>query len=394
VIINLSLCEKNKMNTTLISKIKNTFIEKFRVEPIMIFSPGRINIIGEHTDYNDGFVFPAAVDKGIVAAISISEENVSKAFAADINEMIGFTLDNIKAAGHGAWQNYILGVVAEIQNTNKKIGNFNIVFGGDIPGGAGMSSSAALENSVVFGLNKIFNLGLSKNEMILISQKAEHHYVGVKCGIMDQYASMFGIKNHALLLDCRTVTSTPFEIDFKKHELILINTNVKHSLSDSAYNDRRSVCESIADMLHVKALRDATVSDLETLKEKVTPENYQKALYFIQENERVVKASTAIKKGDLNLLGKLMFESHHGLQHQYKVSCEELDFLVDQAKSNPNVLGARMMGGGFGGCTINLISKNASASFINYVSEAYKKTFNRDCSVYPVKLSNGTGLIE
>jgi len=382
------------MDKKIISKIKNTFIEKFRVEPIMIFSPGRINIIGEHTDYNDGFVFPAAVDKGIVAAIGISNENVSKAFAADLNEMIEFALDNFKAAGPGAWQNYILGVVAEIQNTNKKIGNFNIVFAGDIPGGAGMSSSAALENSFVFGLNKIFNLGLSKNEMILISQKAEHHYVGVKCGIMDQYASMFGIKNHALLLDCRTVTSTPFEIDFKDHELILINTNVKHSLSDSAYNNRRSVCESIAEMLHVKALRDATVSDLEDLKEKVTPENYQKALYIIQENERVIKASTAIKDGDLNSLGKLMFESHHGLRHQYKVSCDELDFLVDQAKSNPDVLGARMMGGGFGGCTINLLAKNTSASFISYVSEAYKKTFNRDCSVYPVKLSNGTGLIE
>jgi galactokinase len=382
------------MNTTLISKIKNTFIEKFQVEPIMIFSPGRINIIGEHTDYNDGFVFPAAVDKGIVAAISVSEENVSKAFAADLNEMIVFTVENIKAATQGAWQNYILGVVAEIQNTNKKIGNFNIVFGGDIPGGAGMSSSAALENSVVFGLNEIFNLGMSKNEMILVSQKAEHHYVGVKCGIMDQYASMFGIENHALLLDCRTVTSTAFEIDFKDHELILINTNVKHSLSDSAYNDRRSVCESIADMLHVKALRDAIVTDLEPLKEKVTPENYQKALYVIQENERVIKASAAIQEGDLIALGKLMFASHHGLQHQYKVSCEELDFLVDQAKSNPDILGARMMGGGFGGCTINLVAKNTSASFIAFVSEAYKKTFNKDCSVYPVQLSNGTGLIE
>jgi galactokinase len=382
------------MNTTLISKIKNTFIEKFQIEPIMIFSPGRINIIGEHTDYNDGFVFPAAVDKGIVAAISVSEENVSKAFAADLNEMIEFTIENIKAATHGAWQNYILGVVAEIQNTNQKIGNFNIVFGGDIPGGAGMSSSAALENSVVFGLNEIFNLGMSKNEMILVSQKAEHNYVGVKCGIMDQYASMFGIENHALLLDCRTVTSTAFKIDFKDHELILINTNVKHSLSDSAYNDRRSVCESIADMLQVKALRDATATDLEALKEKVTPENYQKALYVIQENERVIKASAAIQEGDLIALGKLMFASHHGLQHQYKVSCEELDFLVDQAKSNPDVLGARMMGGGFGGCTINLVAKNTSASFIALVSEAYKKTFNKDCSVYPVQLSNGTGLIE
>lgn len=381
------------MNTLLVKNIKSTFENKFKTEPIMIFSPGRINLIGEHTDYNDGFVFPAAVDKGIVAAIGKSDSNVSTAFAVDKKEALEFRLKQIKPLAQGSWQNYILGVVAEIQNRSKTIGNFNIAFGGDIPGGAGMSSSAALENSVVFGLNELFNLGLSKDDMILISQKAEHNYVGVKCGIMDQYASMFGIKNNALLLDCRTVKSKPFEIDFKDYELILINTNVKHSLSDSAYNDRRSVCESIAEMLNVKALRDASTYDLETIKGQVTPENYQKALYVIQENERVVKASKAMQKGDLKTLGKLLYASHNGLQNQYKVSCEELDFLVEQAKSNPNILGARMMGGGFGGCTINLISKTETSSFKNFISEAYKEKFNRACSIYSVKLSDGTHLI-
>jgi len=382
------------MNRELVSKIKNSFILQFSSDPLMIFSPGRINIIGEHTDYNDGFVFPAAVDKGIVAAIGLSNDHVCRAWAVDLNEMFEFTLENIKAIGHGSWQNYVLGVVAEIQKTNKVIGTFNIVFGGDIPSGAGMSSSAALENSVVFGLNEIFNLGLSKNEMILISQKAEHHYVGVNCGIMDQYASMFGVENHALLLDCRTVTSTAFEIDFKEHELILINTNVKHSLSESAYNDRRAVCESIATMLKVKALRDVSEIELASIKEKITPENYQKALYVIQENQRVVEASEAIKHGDLSSLGKLLYASHDGLRHQYKVSCEELDYLVDQANANPKVLGARMMGGGFGGCTINLIAKSEHQSFISQVSESYKNTFHKECSVYPIQLSNGTGIIE
>lgn len=229
------------MNINLIHKIRTSFQQTFKTEPLMIFSPGRINIIGEHTDYNDGFVFPAAVNKGIVAAIGKSDSKSSIAFAADKKETLEFSLNQIKPLVQGSWQNYILGVVAEIQNRSKTIGNFNIVFGGDIPGGAGMSSSAALENSVVFGLNELFDLGLSKDDMILISQKAEHNYVGLKCGIMDQYASMFGIKNNALLLDCRTVKSKPFEIDFKAYELILINTNVKHSLSDSAYNDRRSV---------------------------------------------------------------------------------------------------------------------------------------------------------
>ena len=381
------------MDTLLSNRIKDTFKNKFQGEPIMIFSPGRINIIGEHTDYNDGFVFPAAVDKGIVAAIGKSDSNASIAFAADKEEALEFSLNEIKPLAQGSWQNYILGVVAEIKNRSKILGNFNIVFGGDIPGGAGMSSSAALENSVVFGLNELFDLGLSKDDMILISQKAEHNYVGVKCGIMDQYASMFGIKNNALLLDCRTVKSKPFEIDFKDYELILINTNVKHSLSDSAYNDRRSVCESIAEMLNVKALRDTTEHDLETIKDQVTPENYQKALYVIQENERVVKASKAMEDGDLETLGELIYASHNGLQNQYKVSCNELDFLVEQAKTNPNILGARMMGGGFGGCTINLISKTETSSFKAFISEAYKAKFNNECSIYSVILSNGTHLI-
>ena len=382
------------MNTTLINTIRNSFITKFQTKPLMIFSPGRINIIGEHTDYNDGFVFPAAVDKGIVAGMQKSSANSSSAYAIDKDETIAFSLDKLKPLAQGSWQNYILGVVAEIQNRSKTLGNFNIVFGGDIPGGAGMSSSAALENSVVFGLNELFDLGLTKHEMILISQKAEHNYVGVKCGIMDQYASMFGIENNALLLDCRTVKSKPFEIDFKDHELILINTNVKHSLSDSAYNDRRSVCESVADMLNVKALRDATEFDLESIKDKITPENYQKVLYVIQENERAIRASKAMQENDLDILGKLLYASHNGLQNQYKVSCDELDFLVEQAKLNGHVLGARMMGGGFGGCTINLVAKNESENFKAQVSKAYKAEFNKECSIYAVKLSNGTHIIK
>ena len=381
------------MSATLINDVKKTFVDTFKTEPILVFSPGRINIIGEHTDYNDGFVFPAAVDKGIAAAIQKSETGFSTAYALDMDSKIEFALDKLKPSAEGSWENYVFGVVAEIQNRNKVIGNFNIVFKGNIPGGAGMSSSAALENSVVFGLNALFNLGLTKHQMILISQKAEHNYVGVNCGIMDQYASMFGIKNNALLLDCRTIESKPYEIDFKDHQLMLINTNVKHSLSDSAYNDRRSACESIAELLGVKALRDATVIDLETVKDKVTPENFQKALYVIQENNRVIMASKAIEDNDLETLGSLIFQSHRGLQNQYKVSCDELDFLVDQAQASDFVLGARMMGGGFGGCTINLVEKRRSKAFAESVSEAYKKEFNKECSIYFVQLSEGTHLV-
>ncbi len=382
------------MSKILIKDVKKTFIDTFKTEPILVFSPGRINIIGEHTDYNDGFVFPAAVDKGIAAAIQKSDTNVSTAYALDKDSRVEFELDKLKPLAEGSWENYVFGVVAEIQNRNKTLGNFNIVFKGDIPGGAGMSSSAALENSVAFGLNELFDLGLTKHEMILISQKAEHNYVGVKCGIMDQYASMFGIEDNALLLDCRTVESKPYKIDFKDHQLMLINTNVKHNLSDSAYNDRRSACESISELLGIKALRDATEADLEAIKDKVTPENYQKALYVIQENNRAEKASKAIEDNDLNTLGALIFQSHNGLQHQYKVSCEELDFLVDQAKANDHVLGARMMGGGFGGCTINLVAKNEAKAFGEAASVAYKNKFDKDCSVYYIKLSEGTHLVK
>jgi len=382
------------MTPTLINNVKNTFIRTFKTDPILIFSPGRINIIGEHTDYNEGFVFPAAINKGIVAAIQKSELDFSTAYALDLDGKVEFNLNKLKPLKEGRWENYVYGVVHEIQNKNKIIGNFNLVFKGNIPSGAGMSSSAALENSIVFGLNELFDLQLSKHDMILISQKAEHNFVGVKCGIMDQYAIMFGVKNHALLLDCRTIESQPYKINFKDYQLMLINTNVKHSLSDTEYNDRRSACKSISKLLGVKALRDATEADLEKIIDKVTPANYQKALYVIQENSRTLKAAKAIEYGDLETLGSLIYQSHNGLSNQYKVSCHELDFLVDQAKANPYVLGARMMGGGFGGCTINLIAKTQAEAFAEKVSKAYNREFNKTCSVYFIELSEGTHLIK
>ena len=378
------------MNTYLYKKITNEFKANFNNEPIIIFSPGRINIIGEHTDYNDGFVFPAAIDKGIIAAISKSTNDKSSAIAVDLDQQYHFSVDIIKPIKNGSWRNYIVGVVGEIQKIGKHIGNFNIVFGGDIPNGSGMSSSAALENSVVFGLNELFELRLTKEEMIFISQKAEHNYVGVNCGIMDQFASMFGQKDHALLLDCRITIATPFLIDFKDYELLLINTNVKHSLADSAYNNRRAVCENVASLLKIKALRDASEQDLLKIRAQVSEEDYQKALFVVQENNRAQEASDAMISNDIKKLGKLIYGSHNGLQHQYKVSCDELDFLVDLAKSSDEVIGARMMGGGFGGCTINIVKKGQVTSFIEKVAPLYKEKFNKECSPYSVNISEGT----
>lgn len=381
------------MSTKLIKSVKKLFKKEFKTKPLLVFSPGRINLIGEHTDYNDGFAFPAAINKGIALAISKNDSSTSQVCALNKNEIYEFDIKNVKPLENGGWRNYILGVVAELRVIGKSVGNFNAVFAGDIPGGAGMSSSAALENSFTYGLNKLFELGLTKNEMILVSQKAEHNYAGVKCGIMDQYASMFGVKKSALLLDCRTVESEPYKIDFKKYKIMLANTNVKHDLSESAYNDRRSVCEKVSGLLKIKALRDASKDDLDRIKEDITKEDYQKALYVINENNRVKQFAEAIKTEDTKALGSLLFQSHDGLSKNYKVSCAELDFLVDRAKENTDVIGARMMGGGFGGCTINLVRKDAYKKFKKDVSKKFKKEFNKNCSVYSVKLSKGTHVV-
>ena len=382
------------MNKKLIKKVKNCFLDQFKVQPLIVFSPGRINLIGEHTDYNEGFTFPAAINKGIALAISKSNSNTSNAYALNKEELYEFKIENLKPLEGGGWRNYVLGVVAELQKIGKQIGNFNSIFAGNIPSGAGMSSSAALENSFVFGLNELFDLGLTKNEMILVSQKAEHNFAGVKCGIMDQYASMFGVKKSALLLDCRTVESRAYKINFKDYKLMLINSNVKHDLSESAYNDRREVCEKVSEILNISALRDASKDDLERIKTDITDEDYQKALYVINENIRVKQFSEAIKKDDIDALGDLLYQSHEGLSKKFKVSCKELDFLVNQAKTNPNILGARMMGGGFGGCVIILLKKAEFKTFKKDTAKQFKKRFDKDCSVYSVKLSQGTLLVK
>lgn len=382
------------MNKSIISNITNKFQETFEGKPLLIFSPGRINLIGEHTDYNDGFAFPAAVDKGIYMAMAHTSSTVSTAIAQDLDDVYQFSLNNSEPLVNGGWKNYIIGVVAEIQKLGIQVPNFNCVFSGDIPNGAGMSSSAALENSVVYALNQLFTLGLSKTQMIYIAQSAEHNFAGVKCGIMDQYASMFGIEDSALLLDCRTIEATPFHIDFQDYQIMLINSNVKHELSESAYNERRAVCEKVSNLLKIKALRDASLHDLQNHKDIIAKEDYPKVSYVVEENKRVNLFAKAIQNNDLETLGKLLYQSHDGLSKSYQVSCEELDFLVAQTEENPKILGARMMGGGFGGCTINLIHNDEVAVFSADIAEKFKNKFQKECSIYQVNLSNGTHLID
>lgn len=378
---------------TLKTNINHAFNAFFPGKPLMVFAPGRINIIGEHTDYNDGFVFPAAIDKGIVAAIQKSIDSYSRIIALDVKDELQIDLNSLKSIENGGWKNYVIGVVAEIKKLRPELSNFNIAFGGNIPIGGGISSSAALENSIGFAINELFDLNIPREELIRVSQRADHNYVGVKSGIMDHYASMFGEKDKALLLDCRSQTSEKYPINLNDYEFLLINTNVSHTLASSAYNERRETCETISEKLNKKALRDCTLLELDTLLDTIPFENYKQAKFVIEENIRVHKASKALEQANLDLLGELMYQSHSGLQHQYKVSCDELDFLVDLTKGNANVLGARMMGGGFGGCTINLIKKEHSKQFMPSIARAYHQKFGKKCDFYQVSISNGTRII-
>jgi galactokinase len=380
---------------TLEHKIEKAFKKEFLEEPtVLVFSPGRINIIGEHTDYNEGFVLPASINLGIVVAIKPSSQNQCTVHAVDKNEYIYFKPeDNLKPIEKGGWKNYVLGIVIELKKRDIHLPYFDMVFGGNIPGGAGLSSSASLENAVIFALNSLFNLKLSKQEMVLISQSAEHNSVGVQCGIMDQYASMNGRENEAIFLDCKTNIATYVEINFTDYELVLINSNVKHNLSEDSYNDRRITCEKIIRLLGKKSLREVNISMLDEIKDVITDEEYQMCIYVIQENERVLKALKTLKSNDIEQLGKLLFESHEGLKTQYQISCEELDFLVDEAKKHPYVIGSRMMGGGFGGCTINLVQSGKSACFIETVSKEFTARFGKDCTPIEVKISDGTRTI-
>lgn len=382
------------MNRKLISQIESRFIADFKLKPLIVGAPGRINLIGEHTDYNEGFVFPAAIDKGIVLAIAKSHSSSCEVLAFDLGETFKINLQDVRPLKKGGWRNYVLGVISEIQKRGLRIEPFKAVFGGDIPAGSGMSSSAALENSFVFGLNEVFGLGLSQTEMIFISQKAEHNFAGVNCGIMDQFASMFGVEESALFLDCRTLKSKTYKIDLKDYGLVLINSNVKHELSESAYNDRRKVCEKVAKLLGIPALRDANMSQLQMLTNSLRSEDYLQVQYVIEENERVKQFALAIEEKSIHTMGQLLYESHNGLSKKYKVSCTELDFLVNKAKEYSGVVGARMMGGGFGGCTINLVQKSKQEQFLNKVSKAYLDAFGFACSVYKVNLSEGVRVLK
>lgn len=381
--------KKNK----LLSKALLNFEEKFGAKPLLSFAPGRINIIGEHTDYNNGFVLPAAINQGVVSAGQFSSKKKCQLYSLDFNETFDFAINEIGYVRGGNWRNYVLGVISEILKIRDIKQNFDLLFTSNLPIGAGLSSSAALENSIVLLLNELFDLKLSLLEMVHISQQAENKFVKVKCGIMDQYVSFFGKRNHAILLDCKDLTTSFIKINLEEYQFILVNTNVHHNLEDGNYNQRRIVCMRTASLLKAKTLREISENKLNRYKNMILPEDYEKALYVIQENQRVIAAVNAIERGNIEKLGMLLFDSHNGLQHLYKTSCKELDFIVNICKELNCVKGARMMGGGFGGCVLALVKQENIKVFKEIIRNKYVEMFSISPSFYKVKIADGAHMI-
>ena len=379
------------------SRISEKFRTLFGKDGDFFASAGRINLIGEHTDYNGGYVFPGAIDKGMIAEIELNGTNRVCAYALDLDEYVEFGLEEEDIPSQ-SWARYIFGVCREIIKRGGMIGGFNTVFAGDVPLGAGMSSSAALESTFAFALNYLFNLGIDKFELARIGQSTEHNYCGVKCGIMDQFASVFGKKGNLMRLDCKTMEYKYYPFDPKGYKLVLLDSVVKHELASSAYNKRRESCEHVASAIRknhpeVEFLRDAKKEWLDEVKAEVSEEDYMRAEYVIEEVQRVLDVCDALERGDYETVGQKMYETHHGMSKLYEVSCEELDFLTDIAKEC-GVTGSRVMGGGFGGCTINLVKDELYDNFIAKAKAAFKEKFGHEPKVYDVVISDGARKLE
>ena len=385
------------INQQMKEKVLQDFKKNFGGEPIIVRSPGRVNIIGEHTDYNNGFVLPAAIDKAIYVAVSPRNDEQIKLYSGEFDKSFDTSLTKLKPTKEG-WPNYILGVADQLMKRGYAIKGFNLAIDGDVPIGSGLSSSAAVECATAFALDEIFKLGISKKDLAFIGQKAEHTFAGVMCGIMDQFASVFGKKDHVIKLDCQSLDYEYVPLKLEGYKILLLNTNVKHSLASSEYNTRRAQCEQGVAWIkehhpEVNSLRDV---DMEMLHKYVQPKDaliYKRCKYVVEEKERLLTGCEDLKKGDLKSLGRKMFQTHDGLSKEYEVSCKELDFLVDAVRNNPDIVGARMMGGGFGGCTINIVKEEAIDPLVKSIGESYEKNMGKELTAYIAQVEEGTSLI-
>lgn len=377
--------------------VRSRFIKHFDGKTGNIyFSPGRINLIGEHTDYNGGFVFPGAVDKGIMAEVRPNGTDTVMAYSIDLKDRVEFKVTDPEGP-RATWARFIYGMMREFQALGVDVKGFNIAFAGDVPLGAGMSSSAAMESCFGCALNDLFaDNKISKWDIVLAGQATEHKYIGVNCGIMDQFASVFGEEGKLMRLDCRSREFEYFPFHPQGYKLVLLNSKVKHELVGSPYNDRRKSCENVVEALgkhfpekKFETLRDAEMNELEAVKAEVSAEDYQRAHFVLGEKERVLTVCNALEKDDYETVGKMMFATHYGLSKEYEVSCEELDYLVEIAQEC-GVTGSRIMGGGFGGCTINFVKDDRYDQFIHTATEKFTTKYGHVPEVYPVIISQGS----
>ena len=368
-------------------QVEQAFAERYGEGAVCYASPGRINLIGEHTDYNGGFVLPGAVDKGIVAAIRPNGTQQVRAFALDLHEEASFGLTEADKPA-ASWAHYLFGVCREVQKRGGRIEGFDAVFAGDVPLGAGMSSSAALESTFDFALNDLFHCGLDRFELARIGRDTEHNYCGIKCGIMDQFASVFGRQGCLMRLDCRSMEYVYVPFDPQGYRVVLLDSRVKHQLVGSPYNDRRQSCERAAAALGRELLRGATMQELDAVRDRLSDEDYRRARYVIGEEQRVLAFCEALEQGDYEAAGAQMYATHRGLSQDYEVSCEELDFLVETAEAC-GVTGSRIMGGGFGGCTINLVRTERYDAFIGTACRRFRERYGHEPMVYDVVISDG-----
>jgi galactokinase len=379
-------------------RVVQEFKAAFGAEPtIVVRAPGRINLIGEHTDYNEGFVLPAAIDKAIYFAASPRQDDQLDWRASDLQQAFQGNLQHLVSSPLG-WPNYLLGVISELLIDEYAIKGCNVVFGGDIPLGSGLSSSAAVENGILFVLNALFDLQIEKLDMVRLSQRAENNFVGMQCGIMDMFASMMGKKGHALQIDCRNLEYAYYPFDTPDYCLVLCNSGVKHALVDSAYNSRRKEAELGVELLQeayptIKSLRDVSPLMLFEEQERLPEIIFLRCKHVVEENQRVLDACDALDINNFEVLGDLLYQSHHGLQYEYEVSCEEMDYLVDFTLNVEGVLGARMMGGGFGGCTLNLVKKTAVDDFIKNITANYFEAYGIELQCHLVNLTNGVEIL-
>lgn len=377
----------------MLQEVVRCYVLQFSGRPQLYFSPGRINLIGEHVDYNDGFVMPAAIDKGVYYAIAANATDDINLYSYDFRELYSTQLNRVSAVK--GWPNYLMSVINEFILLGLPVKGFNAVLGATVPRGSGLSSSAAVEGGLAYAINELFGCGLDRVALAKLCQRAEHNYPGVQCGIMDQFANLMGKKDHVVLLDCRSLEYAYYSLELEGYSIVLLNSGVHHSLASSQYNQRRQQCgEGLASMgLH--SFRDVPGSAaLEQYRNNMDAVTYKRCEYVVAEIERAQQAALYLQQHNLTAFGALMYATHAGLSQAYEVSCPELDFLVAQAQSTSAVLGARMMGGGFGGCTINIIKEEAVATFVKTTCDAYEKKFNITPAMYTVSLVDGVCRIE